>query len=118
VTWFKVDDSLAFHPKVLTAGNAAMGLWVRAGSLASQILSDGLVSTDMARQIGTPAQVTRLLHAGLWIPDAAGYRFHEWSAGGRNPTRQQVEARRDADAERIRKWREQRAANGALDPPL
>ena len=30
--WFKVDDNLALHPKVLGAGNAAMGMWVRAGS--------------------------------------------------------------------------------------
>lgn len=32
MSWFKVDDHLAFHRKTLAAGNEAMGLWVRAGS--------------------------------------------------------------------------------------
>lgn len=34
--WFKVDDTLALHGKVVAAGNPAMGLWVRAGHNAYQ----------------------------------------------------------------------------------
>ena len=30
--WFNVDDGFAFHRKAVRAGNAAIGLWTRAGS--------------------------------------------------------------------------------------
>jgi len=42
--WFKVDDTLAFHAKVVAAGNAAMGLWVRAGAHSMQQLTDGFIT--------------------------------------------------------------------------
>ena len=42
MAWFKVDDKLAFHPKVLTAGNTAIGLWVRAGAWSADQLQTDL----------------------------------------------------------------------------
>lgn len=110
--WFKVDDGFAFHSKTLAAGNQAIGLWVRAGSWASQQLTDGLVPRQVARQIGTAKDAGRLVDSGLWVPDGSDFQFHQWSTGGRNPTRAQVEAKREADAERLRKWREDQAAKG------
>lgn len=109
MTWFKVDDNLAFHPKTIAAGNAAMGLWVRAGSWAAQQLTDGYVPTDLARNIGTVAQADALIRSGLWLPSEAGYDFHEWAAPGRQPTRAAVEKRRLAAAKRLQDWR---ARNG------
>lgn len=111
MTWFKVDDSLAFHRKTVAAGNPAMGLWVRAGSWSAQQLTDGFVPIDLARRLGTQGQAERLISAGFWLPSADGYDFHEWN--GRNPSREQVQARRDAGAERLRKWRE---SNGRAPP--
>lgn len=105
MAWFKVDDNLAFHPKALRAGNAAMGLWVRAGSWSAQQLTDGHVPADLADQVGTPAQAKKLVDVGLWVPDKTGFRFHEWEE--RQPTRAAVEQKRKANAERIQRWREQ-----------
>src|SRR4051812_18014305 len=95
-----------------------MGVWVRAGSEASAQLSDGFVSTLLARQIGSAAEVRRLVDAGLWHRhDAidgcaacvehgmlavaerageAGYVFHEWWL--RNPLRTDVEDKREKRA--------------------
>jgi len=98
MTWFKVDDTLAFHRKVVRAGNAAMGLWVRAGAHCSQQLTDGYVPTEIVAVLGTPAQAARLVKAGLWTEVDGGYQFHDWEAI--NPTRSDVEDRRRADAER------------------
>jgi len=106
VTWFKVDDNLAFHPKALIAGNPALGLWVRAGSWSSQQLSDGFIPGDIARSLGTKGQADRLITAGLWLPTGTGYEFHQWAE--RQPTRKDIEERRQANAERIKEWRRRR----------
>jgi hypothetical protein len=97
--WFPVDDGFAFHHKAVRAGNAAIGLWTRAGSWCAQQLTDGYVPDDMVAVLGTPAQAERLVKAGLWHRDVrGGYQFHDWAAPGRNKTRQQVEERRAAEA--------------------
>ena len=76
--WFLVDDNLAFHKKVITAGNDAMGAWVRAGAWAAFALTDGYVPiTVEARQIGTKKQLENLVKAGLWSRVTDGYQFHD-----------------------------------------
>ena len=107
MTWFKVEDNLAFHPKAIMAGNPALGLWVRAGSYVAQQLTDGFIPGDIARGLGTKAQADKLITAGLWLPCGSGYEFHQWTE--RQPTRKDVEKRRAATAERLRKWREEHA---------
>lgn len=98
--WFKVDDNLAFHHKAVAAGNAAIGLWVRAGSFCSQQLTDGFVPDHMIASLGTVGQAERLVDVRLWHRVEGGYAFHEWSNDGRQPTRQSVEQRREEDRKR------------------
>jgi len=90
MTWFKVDDGLAFHAKVVLAGNAAMGLWVRAGSWVAQQLTDGYIPDQIVTTLGTRAQAKALENAGLWIREGNGYRFHGWL--DYNPTAEEVRA--------------------------
>jgi len=101
--WFSVEDTLAFHPKTIAAGNAAVGLWVRAGSWSMQILTDGEIPRDIARALGSPAEARRLVEAGLWIPKDGGYEFHEWSQ--RQRSRVRVAADREATRRRQEKFR-------------
>lgn len=108
--WFKVDDNLAFHAKVVAAGNPAMGLWVRAGSWSADQLTDGFVPDHMLPALGTSAQAKRLVEVRLWEKADGGFRFHEWNRDGRQPTRADVEKRREED--RVRKA-EARAAKAA-----
>jgi hypothetical protein len=109
--WFKVDDTLAFHHKSVAAGNAAMGLWVRAGSWSMQTLSDGYIPDVIALQLGTRAQADRLVKVGLWDRLTKGYGFHEWEQ--RQPSKSQVEADRHAAAERQKRAREAAKAKRA-----
>lgn len=102
--WFKVDDNLALHAKVLAAGNGAMGLWVRAGAWSMQQLTDGFVPNAIASTLGSKPEARRLVDAGLWDQKDDGYQFHEWEQ--RQPSRVQVHADREAAAERQRKARE------------
>lgn len=101
--WFKVDDQLAFHRKALMAGNAAMGLWVRAGSWCANQLNDGKVPDGVVPTLGTRVQAKKLVEAGLWCKEADGFRFHDWPQW--QPTKAEVEKRRAEGAERIRQWR-------------
>jgi len=113
MVWFKVDDTLAFHAKVMAAGNPAMGLWVRAGAWCAQMLTDGRVPTHVARSLGTARQASSLVEAGLWETAADGYQFHDWSADERQPTREQVENTRQQWREKKR--RQRRNAAGQFD---
>lgn len=112
IVWFKVDDDLAFHAKALRAGNAAMGVWVRAGSQCGKQLTDGFIDREVALTIGRPADVKRLVDAGLWEPAEVdgrpGWRFHDFLE--RNPSREEVEAKRKEEADRKAAWRAKRAA--------
>jgi hypothetical protein len=116
VTWFKVDDTLHSHIKVMRAGVEAMGLWVLAGSWAADQLTDGWVPSYVAQRIAANADelAARLVKAGLWMPGEhdgdRGWWYHEWSE--RQPTRDDVLARRRADAERHARWRNGRKPNG------
>jgi hypothetical protein len=105
--WFKVDDTLAFHSKIVAAGNSAVGLWTRAGAWSMQQLTDGFVPSHIARQLGSRADCRRLCDVGLWDEkDGDGYVFHEWDQ--RQPSRAKVMSDREANAERLRKWREKK----------
>lgn len=108
--WFKVDDNLDFHPKVIAAGNSAMGLWVRAGAYCASHLTDGrLPSAMIAPLSGRNRDIQRLVDAGLWEPVTGGYQFCGWEDF--QPTKAQVEADRKATADRVKAWRN-RKSNG------
>ncbi|MGW7435671.1 mucin-2 [Streptomyces sp. NPDC054849] len=116
--WFKIDDASHSHPKFMAAGNAALGLWLRCGAYSAQHLTEGHVPAAVAKAYGTPPQARKLVAVGLWhepghdcprCPQpAAGYVVHDFFEGGRNSTREQVEASRKGAAERAAKHRESR----------
>lgn len=118
MVWFRVDDTLAFHAKVVAAGNAAMGLWVRAGSWAAQQLTDGFVPAHMATALGTRPQAKALVNAGLWTEVEGGFQFHQWSDEGRQPTREKVESDRVREREKKRSQRRDAGGKFAGVPDL
>lgn len=112
MTWFKVDDQFAFNIKVLTAGNAAVGLWVRAGSWSAAQLSDGLVPAPIVAALGGSADdAAALVAAGLWDAVDGGWQFHDWAEY--QPTKAQVLADRAATRERVAKHRAKRGGSAA-----
>jgi hypothetical protein len=117
MAWFRMDDKFASHPKVLAAGNAAVGLWARCGTFASDQLTDGHVPGELASMYGKASEVRRLVAAGLWHqhghtcdhehcgPVAKGdYLIHDYL--DYNPSRLEVLAERAAAAERQKRARE------------
>jgi hypothetical protein len=117
MTWFRVDDTLPFHAKVVAAGNAAMGLWVRAGAWSAQQLTDGFIPTHMVAALGNTRQAGQLVAADLWETVEGGFRFHGWNDEGRQPTREQVENKREQARERMRSVRaNSERSSGAVTP--
>ena len=110
--WFRVDDSFWSHPKVIQAGNAAIGLWARAGSYAAQHLTDGFIPAVIAKQLGSVGLAEKLIKAGLWEPvdEPCGYLMHDWP--DYQPSRATTLMRRESNAERQRTFREKRQVNG------
>ncbi|MGX4733136.1 hypothetical protein [Kitasatospora griseola] len=115
MTWFAVGDTTDDHPKILAAGNAAVGLWVRCGAYASAHLTDGLIPAALAAKNGTATQIAKLLAAGLWHvaghhcgtcpqPGDGEYVMHGYLEA--NPSRRQVEERRQRAAAKKRRQRD------------
>jgi hypothetical protein len=107
MVWFHVDDGLAYHKKVMEAGNAAIGLWVRAGAWCTGSLTDGFIPNAIARSLGTPSQVQKLVDSGLWVRVNGGFKFHDWEH--RQFTKEEVEAKRER--ERVKKRDQRRRQN-------
>lgn len=105
MTWFKVDDNFALHPKALLAGNAALGGWTRAGAWCAQQLTDGQIPAGILPSLGIRTRdAEALVKAGLWERTEAGYRFHAWEEY--QPTRSEIEADRAATRKRQQEWRD------------
>lgn len=112
MAWFRVDDGFWCHPKVLQVPATALALWVRAGSWSAAQLTDGRVPRTALGMLGArPKDAAALVAAGLWTTTDDGWLFHGW--GDYQPSRADVEQRRAATAERVRKFRQKRAEQAA-----
>jgi hypothetical protein len=103
VSWFRVDDRFYDHPKVLAAGNAAVGLWTRCGTWSSDHLTDGRIPYDVARLKGNKREIDGLLRSTLWVDNGTEYIMPDYLEF--NPSSESVKARRAADAERQQRGR-------------
>lgn len=115
--WFKVDDRLAHHPKVMRAGNQAMGLWVRAGSWSAAHLTDGFIPADLLATFGAKrAHAEALVKADLWLAEPEGYRFRDWLQY--QPSAHDVKLSQEAESQggsfgNHKRWHKKR---GVVDP--
>ena len=107
MSYFPVDDQAAFHPKFVAAGNAAIGLWTRAGSWCKANVSGGRVPPEVAALLGTKREAQKLVAVGLWeIADGGAFQFHDWDHQAGNFGPDQEKSRRENDRERQRRKRE------------
>ena len=80
MTFFPIADEFALSPTAVSAGNGAVGLWARAGGWSTHQLTDGHIPAEVARLLGTPAEIKSLVRVGLWAPDPerGGFVFTPW----------------------------------------
>lgn len=108
MTWFRIDDDFHHHPKVLRAGNAAVGLWTRAGAYSSAYLTEGHIDRNIAAELGTRREITSLVESRLWTETPGGFLMPDFL--DYNPSAEQVQAERAAARQRQRRARDAAAA--------
>lgn len=118
--WFKVCDKSTFHRKIVAAGNAAVGAWVRMGALCSLQESDGYIDDATARIIASDEELTKLREAGLIEPASGGFVIHDFLRY--NPTHKQLASKRKSALKRMQsvranKTRTPREQNANASPP-
>jgi len=116
--WFKVDDGFSNSKPVLRIPRrfrpAAVGLWTLAGAWSAKELTDGYVPDYLLEELAsTPTMARHLVDAGLWEEAENGWKFKGW--GKYQPTREQVTADREREAERKRQWRASKRSPGGTD---
>lgn len=100
MTWFRCDDQLADHPKVMALGalrRPALGLWTMCGTYSARHLTDGFVSRSVAMRYAESGRELRrltdaLVASGLFDEVEAGWSMHDYLDW--NPSREQVMGRR------------------------
>jgi hypothetical protein len=119
MTWFKVDDGLTDHPKVIALQEhknwpRALALWTLAGAWSSKQLTNGRVPRAIVTRLGCSQDDAKLLAlVGLWIIDGDGYAFHDWTRC--NPTKESVEAKREKTKSKVTIWRRNQLCNRVTD---
>jgi hypothetical protein len=121
--YFPVDDDMSFHPKVLAAGNEAIGMWTRCGALAKKHTTGGFVTLETVDAVGNRKLASRLVSAGLWVAVDGGFQYHDWKqqAGNDDADKEKERAAlsRHRNAERQREWRDRNAGrNGVSNAPV
>lgn len=109
MAWFKVDDGFANSKPVLRIPRRyraqAVGLWVMAGTWCAKELTDGFVPDYTIDDFASsPAMAAHLVRAGLWENTDGGWQFVGWA--NYQFTKEQVLARRSAEAEKKQRARD------------
>ena len=102
MAWLKIDDQIPRHQKILAVGPAAAWLWLCGIAHSQSQLTDGFISDAVLPFLGVSRQLLllaqRLVEAGLWDREEAGYRVHDYLR--HNESRADVLRRRQEDADR------------------
>jgi len=129
MSWLKLDDQLGVHRKVIKIQRRSrlecVGLWTLALSAAGRGLTDGILEDFELDELGSkPSLIDELVRVDLWHasdhdcdrcpnPPAGGIVIHDYLA--LNPSKKQVEERREA--ERVRKVSQRDTARKARGTP-
>jgi hypothetical protein len=109
MTWVQIDDAMAEHPKVLQLGDRAFRVHIEALCYSNRNLTDGFVPKVIGHSRGK-RYATELVTAGIWDTATGGYLIHDYH--DYQPSAAQVEARRAANTDRVRRHRQ---ARGRVD---
>ncbi len=108
MSWIKIDDQFADHPKVLQAGPLASWLYVCGLTYCGRYLTDGWIPMQQVRKLADVDDplglAARLVAVGLWEEQPDGFIVHDYH--DYNPTAEKVKADRAAAARRQADWRD------------
>jgi hypothetical protein len=97
MVWVKLDDRFAEHPKVESLSDSAFRAHVWALCYCGRNETDGFVPDGAARRRVAAGDVGELVGARLWDPAPGGFVVHDFLA--HNPTKAEIDSRREARSE-------------------
>lgn len=115
MTWIKLDDSFADHPKVGRLSDPSFRLHIAAMCYCGRFETDGKIPKNLPLLAGQKKRAAELVAAGLWedVPDL--YAIHDWLLY--NPSRGELAQKREETALRVAKYRRtKRVTNAPPDP--
>lgn len=122
MSWLKIDDKFARHPKVMQLSHIAFRLHVAALCNCADMLTDGRVTERDVRMlcpvIGAPTwkrYVNELISTGLWTVQAHGWSINDYL--DYNPSSIKVKEQRERHAAQQRDYRRAQARDRARVPP-
>jgi hypothetical protein len=139
MAWIRIDDHFDEHPKLAKAGPLGWALWMAGLAYCNRNLTDGFIPWAIARRLvnweflgeddGDPRGrkvysvsitcgmagddvtnalvIDRLVDAGLWVEVDGGFQIHDYDQY--QPSKEQVQAERAANAKRQADWKARRA---------
>lgn len=118
MTWVKLDDQFAFHPKAASAGPEAMWLYVAGLCWCSQHLTDGRIPKATVPILAAVKRTTaaKLVEVGLWDDHGDAYEVHDYLEF--QPSKAKVEADREAARKRQENFRRGHGARNGVTPPV
>lgn len=94
--WAGFDDKFPKHPKIIRLSDQAFRLHVSGICYVAEHLTDGLVDADMVPLLMPryrPRYLTELVERAIWVQHGQVYVIHDYLDW--NPSRAQVEERRE-----------------------
>jgi hypothetical protein len=113
VTWVRLADDFADHPKIVAAGALAAWQFVCGLAYCNKHLTDGFIPRGAVRRLADVEDPFRLaatlVDVGLWESVDGGWMVHDYL--NYQPSRQTVVTEREKTAERVAAWRERQRGN-------
>lgn len=110
MVWLKVDDAMPDHPKIVGLPAATKWALLELWCYCARHKTNGKVPNGIMRKIATNRVRIQLESAQLIHRNGNGFVIHDWL--DHNLSAEDHETRRKADAERLRRWREQKRETG------
>jgi hypothetical protein len=103
MSWVKLDDGFAENTKIADLSDGAFRLHVKALCRCARAENDGKFSAKVASEMGSSKRIGELVDSGLWRIIPEGYEIKDYLHY--NPSRAQLEAKRQATRERLKRYR-------------
>lgn len=117
MTWLKLDDKFAGHPKISPLSHGAFRLHVAGMLYAAQHETDGRIPLEIVSTLIPGYRrgfLVELGDHGLWEPNGGkAFDIHDFTEY--NPSREQMQAKRAATKKRVEEWRKKRNEDGDDD---
>jgi hypothetical protein len=101
MSWVKLDDQLADHPKIAQAGPLGLAVYVAGLCYSARYLTDGFIPYASSERFAgsSPELRQKLVELSLWDETNGGYLVHDYL--DYNPPAAKVKAEREAAKARM-----------------